>query len=172
MMVARTNKYNYIDCDPELCIGCQICEYVCSHTKTGDYNSYRSRIRTVRVDEILITAIACRTCEGAACVVACPQDALSQDPVSGVIRVDAAKCDACAWCVEACEFGAISINPANRLAEICDQCEDQEDGPQCVLWCPKEALALTTSEQRAQKSRKELIKQEVIAPRLKEELKK
>jgi hypothetical protein len=41
-----------------------------------------------------------------------------------------------------------------------------------VLWCPKEALALTTSEQRAQKSRKELIKEEVIAPNLKEDLKK
>ena len=171
-MVARTNKYKYIDCDPELCIGCQICEYVCSYAKTGEYNSYRSRIRTVRVDEILITAIACRTCEGAPCVVACPQDALSQDLVTGIIRVDATKCDACAWCVEACEFGAISINPANRLAEFCDQCEEQEDGPQCVLWCPKEALALTTPEQRAQKFRKELIKEEVIAPKLKEDLKK
>jgi len=39
------------------------------------------------------------------------------------------------------------------------------------LWCPKEALALTTSEQRAQKSRKELIKEEVISPKLKENVK-
>ena len=164
-MAIRTSKYKYIDCDPELCIGCQLCEYICSYTKTSEYNSYRSRIRTVRVDEVLITAIACRTCEGAPCVVACPQDALSQDPASGLIRIDAANCDACAWCVEACEFGAISINPATRLAEICDQCEDHEDGPQCVLWCPKEALALTTPEQRAQKARKELVKEEVISPK-------
>jgi len=171
-MAARTNKYNYIDCDPELCVGCQLCEYVCSFTKTGEYNSYRSRTRTVRVNEILITAIACRTCENAACVIACPQNALSQDPIKGIIRVDASKCDACAWCVEACEFGAISINPVTRLAEICDQCEDQPDGPQCVLWCPKEALALTTPEQRAQKARKQLVKSEVIAPHLKDEIKK
>jgi Fe-S-cluster-containing hydrogenase component 2 len=98
--------------------------------------------------------------------------ALSQDLVSGIIRVDTAKCDACAWCVEACEFGAISINPANRLAEICDQCEDQEDGPQCVLWCPKEALALTTPDQQAQKARKELVKEEVMAPKKKDDQQK
>ena len=85
-----------------------------------------------------------------------------QDPKTGIVRVDASKCDACAWCVEACDFGAISINPATKLAEICDQCEDEEDGPQCIKWCPKEALFPTTPEQRAQKSRRELIKEEVI----------
>ena len=55
-MVASTSKFKYIVCDPELCIGCQLCEYICSYTKTGEFNSYRSRIRTVRVDEVLITA--------------------------------------------------------------------------------------------------------------------
>jgi len=132
-MAVSTSKFNYIDCDPELCIGCQICEYVCSYTKTGEYNTYHSRIRTVRVDEVLITAIACRTCENAPCVIACPQKALSQDPETGTIRLEANKCE--------------------------------EDGPQCVLWCPKEALALTTPEKRAQKSRKKLIKKEVIGPK-------
>ena len=57
------------------------------------------------------------------------------------------------------------MNHEARLVEICDQCEDEEDGPQCVLWCPKEALALTTPEKRAQKSRKKLIKKEVISPK-------
>jgi len=64
-MVASTTKFDYIYCDPVKCVGCQLCEYVCSYNKTGEYNSYRSRIRTVRVDEVLITAIACRTCENA-----------------------------------------------------------------------------------------------------------
>ncbi len=164
-MPVSTSKYRYVDCDPDLCIGCQICEYVCSFTKTGEYNTYRSRIRTVRVDEVLIIALACRTCENAPCVTACPQDALSQDPETGIIHVDAQKCDACAWCVEACDFGAISINPATKLAEMCDQCQDLEEGPQCVKWCPKEALVLTTPEQQAQKARKEVvssIKDEVL----------
>ncbi len=63
MSITSSSKFAYIECDPNLCVGCQLCEYMCSFTKTGEYNSYRSRIRTVRVDEVLITAIACRTCE-------------------------------------------------------------------------------------------------------------
>jgi Fe-S-cluster-containing dehydrogenase component len=163
-MVTTTSTHAYIDCDPVKCVGCQLCEYACSFEKTGEYNSYRSRIRTVRVDEVLITAIACRTCENAPCVIVCPRDALKQDANTGIVHVDANKCDGCAWCIEACDFGAISINPATRLAEICDQCETLEEGPQCVKWCPKEALILTTPDQRAQKTRREIIKEQIEFP--------
>ena len=164
-MVTSTSKHAYIACDATKCIGCQLCEYVCSYTKTGEYNTYRSRIRTVRVDEILITAVACRTCEDAPCVIACTRDALTQDPDTGIISVDAERCDGCAWCIEACDFGAISINPATKMAEMCDQCQDEEEGPQCVLWCPKDALELTTPDQRAQKARHKLIHEEVHGPK-------
>jgi len=164
-MVTSTSRYAYIACDATKCIGCQLCEYICSYTKTGEYNTYRSRIRTVRVDEILITAVACRTCEDAPCVIACTRDALTQDPETGLISVNAERCDGCAWCIEACDFGAISINPATKMAEICDQCQDEEDGPQCVKWCPKDALELTTPDQRAQKARHKLIHEEVHGPR-------
>jgi Fe-S-cluster-containing hydrogenase component 2 len=140
-----------------------LCEYICSFTKTGEFNTYRSRMRTVRAQEILIAAVTCRTCEDAPCVIACPRDALSQDPNTGVIRVDASRCDGCAWCIEACDFGAISINPETKMAEICDLCADQPDGPQCVKWCPKEALELTTPDQRAQKARHKLAIEEVLA---------
>jgi Fe-S-cluster-containing hydrogenase component 2 len=143
-------------------VGCQLCEYICSYTKTGEFNTYRSRIRTVRAEEILIVSVACRTCEDAPCVIACPRDALSQDPLTGIIRIDASRCDGCAWCIEACDFGAILINAETKLAEICDLCEDQEDGPQCVKWCPKEALELTTPDRRAQRARRKLAVEEVL----------
>jgi Fe-S-cluster-containing hydrogenase component 2 len=163
-MVASTSKYKYVVCDPALCIGCQICEYVCSYNKTNEYNSYRSRIRTVRVDEVLITAITCRTCENAPCVIACPRDALTQDSNTGTIHIDSVKCDGCAWCLEACDFGAISINPLSKLAEICDQCETLEEGPQCVKWCPKDALEYTTPDQRAQHTRHKIVKDSIHFP--------
>ena len=155
--MSTSSKYQYIACDAEKCVGCQLCEYACSYTKNGDFNAYRSRIRTVRVDEVLITAIACRTCENAACVVACTRDALIQDPETGVIHLDAHRCNGCAWCIEACEFGAITINPRTKLAEFCNQCEEIEGGPQCVKWCPKKALVLTTPEQRAQRMRRKVV---------------
>ena len=163
-MPTSTSKYQYITCDTSKCVGCQLCEYICSYTKTGEFNTYRSRIRTVRAKIVLITAVSCRTCEDAPCVIACPRDAMTQDSETGVIRVDAGRCDGCAWCLEACDFGAISINPQSKLAEICDQCEDEEDGPQCVKWCPKEALELTTPDRRAQRARRELALEEVIGP--------
>jgi len=161
-MKTSTSRHAYITCDPEKCIGCQLCEYICSFTKTGEYNTYRSRIRTVRADEILITAITCRTCENAPCVKVCTRDAMIQDEITGVIHIDEAKCDGCAWCIEACEFGAISINPLTKLAEICDLCESEEDGPQCVIWCPKDALELTTPDQRAQRSRRKRATEEAL----------
>ncbi|MDY6846067.1 MAG: 4Fe-4S dicluster domain-containing protein [Chloroflexota bacterium] len=163
-MVASTSKYKYIVCDPELCIGCQLCEYICSYTKTGEFNSYRSLIRSVRVDEVLITAVSCRTCENAPCVLACPRDALSQDTETGIIHIDSQKCDGCAWCIEACDFGAITINPQTKLAEICDQCEGVEGGPQCVLICPKDALEYTTPDQRSQRTRRKLIESSLDFP--------
>ena len=163
-MTTSTSKYQYIACDPEKCIGCQLCELACSYTKTGEFNVYRSRIRTIRAEEILITAVACRTCEDAPCVTACPRDALRQDPITGLIHIDPDRCDGCTWCIEACDFGAISINPETKMAEICDLCEDEEDGPQCVKWCPKEALELTTPDQRAQRARRKLAIEEVLGP--------
>ncbi len=165
-MPTSTSKFKYIACDYDKCIGCQLCEYICSYTHIGEFNTYRSRIRVVRAEEIMVTAVACRTCEDAPCVVACTRDAMSQDPLTGIIRLDASKCDGCAWCIEACDFGAISINPETKQAEICDQCENVEGGAQCVLWCPKDALELVTSDQRAQKARKRLILETNIGPKV------
>ena len=162
MPLPSTSKHEYIACDPEKCVGCQICEYVCSQNKTGEFNTFRSRIRTIREHKVLMTAVACRTCEDAPCVIACPRDALTQDADTGVIRVDTGRCDGCAWCIEACDFGAISINPRTKLAEICDLCEDEEDGPQCVKWCPKEALELTAPDRRAQRTRRKRAIEEVL----------
>ena len=166
-MPTSTSKYQYVTCDSAKCVGCQLCEYICSYTKTGEFNTYRSRIRTVRAEEVLVTAVTCRTCEDAPCVIACPRDALTQDQTTGVIRVDPNRCDGCTWCIEACDFGAISINPESKLAEICNQCEDLEgdEGPQCVKWCPKEALELTTPDRRAQRARHKLAVEEVLGQR-------
>ena len=165
-MPTSASKYQYVVCDPDKCVGCQVCEYICSQTKTGEFNSYRSRIRTVRIAPVVVTSIACRTCEDAPCVIACPREALVQDTDTGIIRMDEDACDGCGWCIEACDFGAISLNPQTKLAEICDLCEDLEEGPQCVKWCPKEALILSTPETVAQRARREavtLLLQELVS---------
>jgi Fe-S-cluster-containing hydrogenase component 2 len=59
--------------------------------------------------------------------------------------------------VEACDFGAVVLNPAVKRAEICNLCNDRADGPQCVLFCPKDALSLSTPEQLRQQTRREVV---------------
>jgi carbon-monoxide dehydrogenase iron sulfur subunit len=152
-----TKEYQHVICDPTKCIGCRICEYACSLTKTGAFDPNLSRIRVVRIEPITMTAITCRLCADAPCIFACPREALTRSEKNGTIMVDADKCDGCGWCVEACDFGAVVLNPTTKDAEICNLCEDQEGGPRCVEFCPKDALTLATPEVIRQQARREVV---------------
>jgi TPP-dependent indolepyruvate ferredoxin oxidoreductase alpha subunit len=134
---ALNSLSQFVDCDPDRCIGCNICEYICSLEKEKTFNPVKSRIRTVRLDPLNNIAVACRTCKDAPCVAACPKDALRQTE-SGVIKVDEEKCDGCGWCIGPCEYGAITLHPETRKAMLCDTCEG---APECVQWCPEGALS-------------------------------
>lgn len=144
-------QQKFIVSDPEKCTGCGICEIVCSAVKEGGFNPLLSRIRKIRIEPFLNMAIACRLCEDPKCVRSCPRKALKKDEVTGVILVDEKRCDGCRWCMEACEFGAIFVNPNKRIATVCDLCQLN---PKCVIFCPKGALQLMTGEELGQKMRK------------------
>ena len=64
---------------------------------------------------------------------------------------------AAGWCAEACEFGAVVLDPETKVAAMCDLCVDEEDGPRCVAFCPKDALQLATPEQVRQQTRREVV---------------
>ena len=134
---ALNSVSQFVDCDPDRCIGCNICEYACSLEKEKTFNPSKSRIRAVRLDALSNITVACRTCKDAPCVVACPKKALSQSE-SGIIKVDEAKCDGCGWCIAPCEYGAITLHPESRKAMLCDACEG---APECIQWCPEGALS-------------------------------
>lgn len=148
--------HQYIVCDPDKCVGCQLCELSCSAVKEKSFKTMLSRIRLVRIEPITMMSIACRACEEPACVARCPQKCMERDERTGMIRVENAKCDGCAWCVEACPFGAIALNPATKKVVICDLCEDLPK-PACVEYCPKDALSLSTPEVVGQKARKKVL---------------
>ncbi|MEM2098357.1 MAG: thiamine pyrophosphate-dependent enzyme [Candidatus Bathyarchaeia archaeon] len=129
----------YVACKPEKCVGCDICEYICSLEKEKVFNPLKSRIRALRLDSLSNAAVACRTCKAAPCVTACPKNALKQSIEIGVITVDTEKCDGCGWCLEACEYGAITLHRDTQKAIVCDTCQGN---PKCVQWCPEGALSL------------------------------
>lgn len=148
--------YPHIVCDPDKCTGCRMCELACSMAQEGVFAPLLSRIRNVRIEPIVQMTISCRLCRDAPCVISCPRQALSQSEETGVIIIDEDKCDGCGWCIEACPFGAIAINPTTKVVVICDLCQDFDE-PQCVKYCLKEALSLSTTEMVAQKARRDVV---------------
>lgn len=129
----------HVECDTEKCVGCDICEYACSFEKEKVFNPLKSRIRAVRVGQIQNTAITCKACVDAPCILACPENAITQEKGTGTITVDESKCKGCDWCIEACKYGAITIHPTSNKAIICDTCGGE---PKCIPMCPESALSL------------------------------
>lgn len=148
----------FVVCDPTKCVGCALCELACSAAKEKSYNTLYSRIHTVQLDTVeeplLSISLACHHCNDPVCVKVCPRDVLSQDEETGVINVNTDfqhpnSCHVpCGWCMAACEFGAIILNPKLSMAAVCDLCPDDRvnDEPPCIKACPKDALSLATIE--------------------------
>jgi len=155
-----------IVCDPNLCTGCGVCELACSAKKEGVFNPLFSRIHSVRLESIaepvISTAIACQLCEDPACVNVCPMNALEVNETDGTIIVHtegyAFDCKHCGWCMTACEFGAIILDPEVMLTRVCDLCPDERPEPPCVKFCPKGALKLATIEEVEKESGSEAAK--------------
>jgi len=145
--MAKAVSRKFVAVDPAKCTGCSLCEYVCVLEKNEPlWNPLRSRIRVIRLTPAFNLALTCRFCENAPCVRACPRKALTQSE-EGFILVDEAKCDRCGWCIQACPYGGISLHPDKTSVLVCDLCKDEPEGPQCVEFCPEEALEIVTEDE-------------------------
>jgi Fe-S-cluster-containing hydrogenase component 2 len=149
----------YVTCDPAACTGCRLCEFACAINKEGSYDLDLARIRVARPEPTLSIAVACRLCPDAPCVRACPRAALKVSPDDGVIEVIPSLCTGCGWCIEACGFGAVSLDRRSKCVVICDLCRDTGD-PACIRGCPKQALSLRSVESLAAESRDRLAARE------------
>ena len=130
----------HVNCDNDKCVGCDICEYACSFEKEKVFNPLKSRIRSVRIGQTFNTAVTCKACKDAPCIIACPEKAITQSmkqAPSLLMRKNAMAAD---WCIEACEYGAITLHPNTHKAIICDTCNGD---PKCIPLCPESALSLT-----------------------------
>jgi anaerobic carbon-monoxide dehydrogenase iron sulfur subunit len=153
MPSVKFTQRKFVTVDPAKCTGCGICELTCSQEK-GESSQLQSRIRVVRMKPLFNFALACRSCEDAKCVKACPEKAISQAEGTGIIMVSDKKCKGCDWCVQACEHGGITIHPETGLAVACDLCGGE---PQCVEFCPEEALETVATDEEAEKRMSETI---------------
>jgi Fe-S-cluster-containing hydrogenase component 2 len=148
MSPAKFESRKFVSVDPSKCTGCGICEYACAIEKDESLgNPLCSRIRVIRMTPLFNFALACRACEDAPCVKACPEKALEQSEKTGVIIVKDKQCKGCDWCVQACPHGGIMIHSEIGKAVACDLCNGE---PQCVEFCPEEALELVSSDDEAE----------------------
>lgn len=145
--------------DYKKCLACKGCESACavehhpSRTLLGALGDKKTQIN-VRVLGVEHEAfpLSCRHCDPADCLNACPSGAISRDPKSGAVLLEASLCKACAMCAMVCPFDAISFKQTHRslygrdVAYKCDLCNERikEGGtPACVEACHSGALTYT-----------------------------
>ena len=147
-----------ITIDQEKCTGCGVCELICSALKEKTFNKKLSRVRVVNLGDKIDFALTCRFCENPRCVKFCPRKALTQGK-NGQIIVDEKKCSGCGWCIEACNFGSITMHPKKRVVFMCDQCDFN---PECVNLCPTHALQFINVDSVAGKKRLSAVKTALV----------
>lgn len=135
--------------DPEKCRGCGCCEMICSLVHEGKCSRTLSRIHPV-IDQMKLkfsAPVVCKQCDFPACYYACPVNALYIDEKTGARCIDPEKCIGCKKCMQACPFDIprISYDPERKICIKCDLCGGD---PQCVEYCPSNALTLVSTEGR------------------------
>jgi len=118
----------------EKCIGCHLCEIACSGKKLGVFNPEKANIHVFHEyvqEQLRIDIKSCIMCKK--CIKACILDAISEE--QGYLMVNPEKCVGCGDCVKVCPNKIIKL--INNKAHLCDFCKGF---PQCVEWCPREAL--------------------------------
>ena len=120
----------------DLCIGCRMCEAICSLVHYGAIGISHARLKVLRYDnEAFFNPVVCMQCEVPHCASVCQDKAISKDSRTGVVKVSKNKCTGCKMCLTACPFGA--MNFIDDVAIKCDLCGGE---PSCVEFCQAEAL--------------------------------
>jgi formate dehydrogenase iron-sulfur subunit len=156
--------------DTTLCIGCKACEVACkewnnlpadhmgltgnSYDNTGalSANTWRHVAfieHNVRSDTQspfqsgwLMMSDVCKHCQNAPCMEACPTGALFKTEFNTIV-VQQDICNGCGYCVPACPFGVVDLNPVDGKAHKCTLCYDRLKGglePACAKSCPTDSI--------------------------------
>jgi carbon-monoxide dehydrogenase iron sulfur subunit len=149
--------------DPRKCLACRACEFACAlaHAQSEDLleaifvEGAKPRIYIESAGGLSVP-LQCRHCEDAPCVRVCPSGALSRPSEAGPVLADQEKCIGCAFCVQACPFGVVSLGAQGKVVIKCDLCIRRQAAglqPACVAACPVGALSLEEVAENAKRAR-------------------
>lgn len=136
------NTRAFLVANPAQCVGCRTCEIICSLSHDDICMPSLARIDVVYDPTKTLKGLAsmaevCRQCNMADCYLACEYDALVIDPNTGARIIDPEKCEGCGECFAACPWDMIRENEEKGVYTKCDLCGGD---PQCVKYCPAEAI--------------------------------
>lgn len=126
--------------EEEKCVGCHLCQLVCSTAWQRVFNPEKANLRIVEDGfPEKFTARICIQKEDGECIKVCPTGALYWDASKKIVAYDKDKCNSCGECVDACPYDAIFTHPEIDGILKCDLCHGAKV-QQCVTYCPREAL--------------------------------
>jgi formate dehydrogenase iron-sulfur subunit len=158
--------------DTTLCIGCKACEVACNQwnqlpSTNGGANtlSGNSYDNTRQLDGIhwrhvkfveqfdqsdplraggrwLLMSDVCKHCVQAGCLEVCPTGAIIRTEFDSVV-IQSDVCNGCRYCIAACPFDVIEINPVTKTAQKCTLCYDRLQAgltPACAQACPTASI--------------------------------
>ena len=136
--------------DMTTCVGCKCCVVACN-----EQNGNPAEINWRRVGEIeggwypetqrFHLSMGCNHCLEPSCLIGCPVDAYTKDPVTGVVLHSAETCIGCQYCTWNCSYGVPQYNPERGVVGKCDMCHNRlAEGrePACVNACPTGSIRI------------------------------
>jgi Fe-S-cluster-containing hydrogenase component 2 len=127
----------------DLCTGCSLCQLACSAHHRGGYNPHQALLDIRHASENLYHfPTVCNQCRNPYCANVCPVEAVSRQPRTGALTVDAQRCIGCGLCRRYCPVGMIRVDAVSGKALKCDLCGGD---PACVAACPTGALELVAA---------------------------
>ena len=154
--------------DVAKCSGCYNCQLACKDEHCeNDWTPYAApqpltgqfwcRVSehvqgTIPKVKIHYIAKMCAHCADAACIKACPENAISRRD-DGLVLIDPAKCSGCNKCMDACPYDVIYFNDKLKIAQKCTGCAHLLDNgakqPRCSEACPTDAIVFAEESELA-----------------------
>ena len=136
--------------DMTKCIGCKCCVVACNEQNGNPAAINWRRVGEVEGGHYPYTqrhhlSMGCNHCLEPSCLIGCPVEAYTKDPVTGVVIHSADACIGCQYCTWNCSYGVPQYNAERGVVGKCDMCHNRlSDGmaPACVEACPAGAIAI------------------------------
>ena len=135
--------------DSDNCIGCHACTVACKSEHDVPLGVNRTWVKYIETGTFPDVArkfnvMRCNQCDDAPCMTICPTSALFRSD-NGVVDFQDDDCIGCKYCMNACPYDAMYINPETNTAHKCNMCNhrlEQNLEPSCQVVCPTEAIII------------------------------